>query len=118
MICHNGEINTIKGNVNGVMAREGLFKSDIYKDNLKDLLPVIANPSSDSAMVDNFIEFLVMNGRSIEEAIMLLIPEPWTKDTKMDKKLRDYYELIQLLWSHGMDHLLLYLQMESSLVQP
>lgn len=92
MICHNGEINTIKGNVNGVMAREGLFKSDIYKDNLKDLLPVIANPSSDSAMVDNFIEFLVMNGRSIEEAIMLLIPEPWTKDTKMDKKLRDYYE--------------------------
>ena len=92
MICHNGEINTIKGNVNGVIAREGLFKSDIYKDNLNDLLPVIANPSSDSAMVDNFIEFLVMNGRSIEEAIMLLIPEPWTKDTKMNKELRAYYE--------------------------
>lgn len=92
MICHNGEINTIKGNVNGVMAREGLFKSNIYKEHLAELLPVIANPSSDSAMVDNFIEFLVMNGRSIEEAIMLLIPEPWTKDSKMDAKLRAYYE--------------------------
>ena len=92
MLCHNGEINTIKGNVNSVRAREGLFESKIYKDRLADLLPVIANPSSDSAMMDNFIEFLVMNGRSIEEAIMLLIPEPWTKDSKMDKDLRAYYE--------------------------
>ena len=57
MLCHNGEINTIKGNVDGVKAREGLFKSLVYKDKLKDILPVIANPSSDSAMVDNFIEF-------------------------------------------------------------
>lgn len=92
MICHNGEINTIRGNVNGVKAREGLFKSEIYKDNLEDILPVIATASSDSAMLDNFIEFLVMNGRSIEEAIMLLIPEPWTKDKKMNKDLRAYYE--------------------------
>ena len=92
MLCHNGEINTIKGNVDGVKAREGLFKSLVYKDKLKDILPVIANPSSDSAMVDNFIEFLVMNGRSVEEAIMLLIPEAWTKNDKMDHNLRSYFE--------------------------
>lgn len=92
MLCHNGEINTIKGNVDGVKAREGLFESKIYKDKLKDILPVIANPSSDSAMVDNFVEFLVMNGRSIEEALMLLVPEAWTKNDKMDNKLRSYYE--------------------------
>lgn len=92
MICHNGEINTIKGNVDGVKAREGLFNSPIYKEKLKDILPVIASYSSDSAMVDNFVEFLVMNGRTIEEAIMLIITEPWTKNTKMDKELRSYYE--------------------------
>ena len=92
MLCHNGEINTIKGNVDGVKAREGLFESKIYKEHLKDLLPVIANMSSDSAMVDNFIEFLVMNGRSIEEAIMLLVPEPWTKNKDMDLSLRSYFE--------------------------
>ena len=92
MLCHNGEINTIKGNVDGIKAREGLFSSTVYKDNLKDILPVIANPSSDSAMVDNFVEFLVMNGRSVEEALMLLIPEAWTKNDKMDSRLRSYYE--------------------------
>lgn len=91
-LCHNGEINTIRGNVNSVKAREGLFKSEVFGDDLKKVLPVIAYESSDSAMFDNFIEFLYMNGRTLEEAIMLTIPEPWTKNAEMDKDRRAFYE--------------------------
>lgn len=90
-ICHNGEINTIKGNVNGIKAREGLLESDVFKDKLQNLFPIIANQSSDSAMLDNVIEFLIMNGRSLEEAVSFLIPEAWSKNIN-DSKLRAYYE--------------------------
>ena len=75
-LCHNGEINTIRGNVNSVRAREGLFSSTLFKDDLKKVIPLIPKESSDSAMFDNFLEFMYLNGRSLEETIMMMIPEP------------------------------------------
>lgn len=90
-MVHNGEINTIKGNVDAMQAREGLCKSKYFKD-LSKIFPIIAKPSSDSAMFDNTLEFLTMNGRSLEESFMMMIPEPWTKDKRMNKKKRAFYE--------------------------
>ena len=90
-LAHNGEINTIGGNVDSMKAREGTCKSK-YIDDLSQVFPVIAKPSSDSAMFDNTLEFLIMNGRSLEEAIMLMIPEPWSKHTSMDRDKRSFYE--------------------------
>ncbi len=90
-VVHNGEINTINGNVDAMKAREGTCRSQ-YIDDLSQVFPIIAKPSSDSAMLDNTLEFLIMNGRSLEEAIMLLIPEPWDKNENMDKAKKDFYE--------------------------
>lgn len=90
-MVHNGEINTIKGNVDAMRAREGLCKSKYFKD-LSKVFPIIAKPSSDSAMFDNTLEFLMMNGRSLEESFMMMIPEPWTKDKDMNKKKKAFYE--------------------------
>lgn len=92
LLCHNGEINTIRGNVNSVKAREGLFKSDLFGDDLKKVIPIIPKESSDSAMFDNFLEFNYLNGRSLEEIITTMIPEPWQRDKEMSKELRAYYE--------------------------
>ncbi|MGM9969667.1 MAG: glutamate synthase large subunit [Anaeroplasma sp.] len=91
-LCHNGEINTIRGNVNSVKAREGLFSSDVFKDDLKKVIPVIPRESSDSAMFDNLLEFLYLNGRTLEETIMMMIPEPWMKNDQMDPALKAFYE--------------------------
>lgn len=90
-MVHNGEINTINGNVDAMKARQGTCKSQYFKD-LDSIFPIIAKPSSDSAMFDNTLEFLVMNGRSLEEAIMLMIPEPWSKNDNMDRTKRAFYE--------------------------
>ena len=91
-LCHNGEINTIRGNVNNVRSREGLFESEIFNDDLKKIIPLIPKESSDSAMFDNFLEFLYLNGRTLEETIMMMIPEPWNKNDKMDENLKAFYE--------------------------
>jgi len=91
-LCHNGEINTIRGNVNMVRAREGLFESAYFGDDLNKIVPIIPKESSDSAMFDNFLEFMYLNGRSLEETIMMMIPEPWEKDTEMDPDLKAFYE--------------------------
>ena len=91
-MIHNGEINTIRGNANWIHTREDRFESDVFKDDLKKILPVINREGSDSAMFDNTLEFLVMNGRSLPETVMMLIPEPWSKNKDMDKKKRDFYE--------------------------
>ncbi|WP_294344008.1 glutamate synthase large subunit [uncultured Clostridium sp.] len=91
-MIHNGEINTIRGNANWIHTREDRFESDVFKDDLKKILPVIDREGSDSAMFDNTLEFLVMNGRSLPETVMMLIPEPWSKNKEMDKKKRDFYE--------------------------
>ena len=76
-ICHNGEINTLRGNVNWMHARESLFASSLFGDELKKLLPVIDADGSDSAMFDNVLELLVLSGRSLPHAVMMMIPEPW-----------------------------------------
>ena len=91
-LCHNGEINTIRGNVNMVKAREGLFKSEVFGNDLNKVMPIIPKESSDSAMFDNFLEFMYLNGRSLEETIMMMIPEPWDHDKDMDPSLKAFYE--------------------------
>ena len=91
-LCHNGEINTIRGNVNNVKSREGLFESRVFNDDLKKIIPIIPRESSDSAMFDNFLEFLYLNGRTLEETIMMMIPEPWMKNERMNENLRAFYE--------------------------
>ena len=89
-IAHNGEINTIRANVNKMLAREESMHSDFLDENSSKILPIINTSGSDSAMLDNALEFLVMNGMPLEKAIMILIPEPWKHQT-MDQKKKDFY---------------------------
>ncbi|MGD9850304.1 MAG: glutamate synthase large subunit [Nitrospirales bacterium] len=90
---HNGEINTLKGNVNWMRARQGRLASDLFGEDLKKLFPIIdAAEQSDSACLDNAIEFLVMAGRSLPHAMMMLIPEPWVGNPQMDLNRRGFYE--------------------------
>ncbi|QBL12126.1 glutamate synthase large subunit [Campylobacter helveticus] len=95
-MVHNGEINTINGNVHSIKAREGLMQSD-YFENLEELFPIIAKPSSDSAMFDNTLEFLTLNGRSLEEAFMMMVPEPWHRNENMPSAKRAFYEYHSVL---------------------
>ena len=76
-VAHNGEINTLRGNINWMKAREGLLKSSVFGDDLQKVLPVIAPGGSDTATFDNVLEFLVMAGRSLPHAVLMMIPEPW-----------------------------------------
>ncbi|MDX1411969.1 MAG: glutamate synthase central domain-containing protein, partial [Nitrospirales bacterium] len=90
---HNGEINTLKGNVNWMRARQGRLASDLFGDDLQKLFPIIADVNqSDSACLDNAIEFLVLSGRSLPHAMMMLIPEPWVGNPQMDLDRRGFYE--------------------------
>ncbi|HET6466368.1 MAG TPA: glutamate synthase large subunit [Nitrospiria bacterium] len=91
-ICHNGEINTLKGNINWMRAREGRMSSDLFGEDLKKLYPIIHEGQSDSACLDNALEFLVMGGRSLPHAMMMLIPEAWSGDPNMDLERRGFYE--------------------------
>jgi len=91
-LAHNGEINTLRGNVNGVSARERLLGSELFGADIEKLKPVIVEGGSDSAAIDNFIELLVLSGRSLEHAMMMLIPAAWEHDTLMNKELRDFYK--------------------------
>ena len=91
-VAHNGEINTLRGNVNWMHAREALFESDLFGDDLKKLLPVVCADGSDSAMFDNCLELLVLSGRSLPHAMMMMIPEPWTKHESMSPEKRAFYE--------------------------
>ncbi len=92
MICHNGEINTLRGNIEWMRAREGTLTSTRFGRDLAQLLPVIAEGQSDSACFDNALEFLVMGGRPLAEAMMLLIPEAWDAHAEMDAPRRAFYE--------------------------
>src|SRR5262249_11888738 len=76
-IAHNGEINTLRGNVNWMFTRQALCQSDLWGDDLKKILPVARMDGSDSAIFDNVLEFLVLSGRSLAHAMMMMIPEPW-----------------------------------------
>ncbi len=92
MIAHNGEINTLRGNKNWMSAREAVMESNYYGKDLKRMLPIIMEGQSDSATFDTVLELLVMSGRSLPHAIMMMIPEAWSKNENMDKKLKAFYE--------------------------
>ncbi|MFQ5780232.1 MAG: glutamate synthase central domain-containing protein, partial [Nitrospiria bacterium] len=91
-ICHNGEINTLKGNVNWLRARQGRFSSKLFGEDLEKLFPIIDEDQSDSACFDTALEFLVMGGRSLPHAMMMLIPEAWAGNPHMDLDRRGFYE--------------------------
>jgi glutamate synthase (NADPH/NADH) large chain len=91
-ISHNGEINTLRGNINWMKAREALFQSELFGEDVKDLLPVIVDGGSDSAMFDNALEMLVMTGRSLPHAMMMLIPEAWDGHETMSDEKKAFYE--------------------------
>jgi glutamate synthase (ferredoxin) len=91
-IAHNGEINTLRGNLNWMKAREALCRSDLMGDDLQKVFPVTREGLSDSATFDNVLEFLVMNGRSLPHAILMMIPEPWQNHESMSPERRAFYE--------------------------
>jgi len=91
-VAHNGEINTLRGNINWMKAREGLLKSAVFGDDLQKVLPVIAPGGSDTATFDNVLEFLVMAGRTLPHAVLMMIPEPWAGNPAMDPAVRAFYE--------------------------
>ena len=91
-MSHNGEINTRQGNFNWMRAREGTLKSDLFKDDLHKTLPVIETEVSDSGSFDNVLEFLMMNGRSLPEAVLMMVPEAWQNDNNMSAEKKAFYE--------------------------
>jgi len=91
-LAHNGEINTLRGNVNWMHARQSMFNSELFGDDIKKLLPVIDANGSDSAMFDNCLELLVQSGRSLPHAVMMMVPEPWENHEGMTKEKRAFYE--------------------------
>ena len=91
-VAHNGEINTLRGNINWMRAREGLLRSDLLGDDLAKILPIIQPGGSDTATFDNVLEFLVMTGRSLPHAILMMIPEPWLGNESVPADLKAFYE--------------------------
>jgi glutamate synthase (NADPH/NADH) large chain len=91
-LIHNGEINTLRGNVNWMFAREKVSSSDAFGDDISKISPIINNDGSDSAMLDNCLEFLSLSGRSLPHAAMMMIPEPWDKDDTMLDPKKSFYE--------------------------
>lgn len=93
MIAHNGEINTLRGNVNFMKAREGVMKSEVFGDELKTLFPVVEPNLSDSGSCDCVLEFLTMaSNRDLPEAVMTMVPEAWQNDKTMPQEKRDFYQ--------------------------
>ncbi|KAL2753686.1 hypothetical protein ACRALDRAFT_2126518 [Sodiomyces alcalophilus JCM 7366] len=91
--AHNGEINTLRGNKNWMRAREGVMHSDVFKEELEMLYPIVEDGGSDSAAFDNVLELLTINGvLSLPEAVMLMVPEAWQGNTQMDPKKAAFYE--------------------------
>ncbi|MCE0483154.1 MAG: glutamate synthase large subunit [Methylacidiphilales bacterium] len=91
-IAHNGEINTLRGNINWMRAREALFQSEAFGDDIKKIVPIINEDGSDSAMFDNCLELLIMAGRPLPHAMMMMIPEPWENHENMPDEKRAFYE--------------------------
>jgi glutamate synthase (ferredoxin) len=91
-IAHNGEINTLRGNINWMRAREGLLQSPELGDDLAKVLPIIREGGSDTATFDNVLEFLVMTGRSLPHAVLMMIPEPWSGHEDMSAERKAFYE--------------------------
>lgn len=96
---HNGEINTIHGNCKRMNARQSHVHTDLFDDDLSQVFPIVNDDGSDSAMFDNALEFLLLTGRTLPHAAMMMIPQPWEKDQTMSRELRAFYEF----HSHVMD---------------
>ncbi|MFZ2062327.1 MAG: hypothetical protein WAU82_15045, partial [Candidatus Binatus sp.] len=90
-MSHNGEINTLRGNINWMVAREKLFSSPLFGDDIKKLLPIVEPNGSDSATFDNCLELLIRTGRSLPHAVMMMIPEAWQNDPRMSDAKRAFY---------------------------
>ena len=84
-ICHNGEINTLRGNVSRMRSREDLMKSEWFTDEIKNIIPIVLPKKSDSASLDMVVELLLMTGRTLPEAMMMLVPEAWERNKSMDQ---------------------------------
>ena len=91
-MCHNGEINTIKGNISRMASREELLKSNLFGDDISKILPVILKGKSDSASMDMVVELLLLTGRLLPEVMMMLVPEAWEKHTEMDISKKSFYK--------------------------
>lgn len=91
-LAHNGEINTLRGNINWMRARESLLETDLFGEMIKEIFPVITPGGSDSAAIDNIFELLVLAGRSLEHAMMMLIPNAWEQDKAMPGALKNFYK--------------------------
>ncbi len=92
-LAHNGEINTLRGNINWMRARESLFEPGLFtSDEIEKLLPILDDAQSDSAIIDNAVELLVLSGRSLPHVMAMLIPEVWASDTEMSESKRAFYE--------------------------
>ncbi|MGB8327430.1 MAG: glutamate synthase large subunit [Steroidobacteraceae bacterium] len=91
-LAHNGEINTLRGNINWMKAREALFESEVFGEDIKKIIPIVNPNGSDSAMFDNVLELLVLAGRPLAHAMMMMIPEPWSNHPNMDDARRAFYQ--------------------------
>ncbi|OEH85519.1 glutamate synthase subunit alpha [Desulfuribacillus stibiiarsenatis] len=91
-MIHNGEINTLRGNVNWMHARQAMCESELFGDDLKKILPIVDNDGSDSQIFDNCLEFLMLSGRSLPHAAMMMIPEPWSNHESMSDEKKAFYE--------------------------
>jgi glutamate synthase (ferredoxin) len=91
-VCHNGEINTLRGNINWMHARQSLFASELFGEDIQKIMPVIDADGSDSAMFDNALEMLTLTGRSLPHAVMMMIPEPWSGHESMSPEKKAFYE--------------------------
>jgi len=100
-VAHNGEINTLRGNINWMHARESLFSSEVFGDDIKKIFPVVNSDGSDSLIFDNVLELLHLSGRSLPHAVMMMIPEPWTAHESMSdhkKAFYDYHSCLMEPW--------------------
>src|SRR5437016_11634861 len=91
-LCHTGEINTLRGNINWMHARGSMLTSPLFGPDIKKIMPIIDDRGSDSAMFDNALEMLVLGGRSLPHAVMMMIPEPWSGDATMSPEKKAFYE--------------------------
>ncbi len=91
-MCHNGEINTLRGNVNRMRAREELMKSDLFGEDIDKIFPIVRDGKSDSASMDLVVELLLMTGRSLPEVMMIMVPEAWEKHQTMSEDKKAFYE--------------------------
>jgi glutamate synthase domain-containing protein 2/glutamate synthase domain-containing protein 1/glutamate synthase domain-containing protein 3 len=91
-LAHNGEINTLRGNINWMHARESLLASPLFGKNIEKIKPIVVEGLSDSATLDNVFELLVLSGRSLEHSMMMLIPEAWEENKQIDKELLEFYK--------------------------